>query len=85
MDTELDGLLVHRIDYFKTRRVRSLSLTAFAALAAIGFVTFITRSISGPVEEASGGSAAVNQTLQAEMRERYKLLVEEDTGGALGN
>lgn len=72
MDKELDGLLVRRIDYFKTRRTKSLSLTGFAALAAIGFVTFITRSISGPLKKQAAELQQANQTLQAEMRERQK-------------
>src|SRR5207248_2102313 len=38
IDAELDELLAHRIDAFKARRVRGLSLTALAVLSAIGFM-----------------------------------------------
>jgi PAS domain S-box-containing protein len=75
MDQELDGLLVRRIDHFKTRRAASLGLTALAALAAIGLVTFITRSISVPLKRQAAELRESNQTLQASM-ERYRLLVE---------
>jgi PAS domain S-box-containing protein len=75
LDKELDVLLAARIDSFKTRRARSLILTALAALAACGLVTFITRSISVPLRRQAMELLQSNQTLQIST-ERYRLLVE---------
>ena len=47
---ELDGLLQRRVDHYAFRRSRSLGVAAAAALAAAVLVTFITRSISGPLK-----------------------------------
>jgi signal transduction histidine kinase len=72
IEKELDGLLAHRIEYFESQRTRSLILTAFAVLAALGLVTFITRSISAPLKRQATELQQSNLTLQAEMRERQK-------------
>ncbi|MDB5327473.1 MAG: putative two-component sensor histidine kinase [Phycisphaerales bacterium] len=50
-DTELDHLLQRRVDYFVYHRARSLAVAACAVLAAALLVTFITRSISGPLKK----------------------------------
>jgi PAS domain S-box-containing protein len=44
-------------------------------LAAIGFVTFITRSISGPLRQQAAALQKANQTLQAEIAERERVEV----------
>jgi PAS domain S-box-containing protein len=75
LDRELDVLLAARIDAFKTRRGRSLILTALAAAGAFGLVSFITRSISVPLQKQTMELLKSNQTLQVST-ERYRLLVE---------
>jgi signal transduction histidine kinase/DNA-binding response OmpR family regulator/HPt (histidine-containing phosphotransfer) domain-containing protein len=51
-DNELDVLLDNRIEHFRFRRAKSLLLTALAFGAAVSFVSFVTRSISGPLKRA---------------------------------
>ena len=72
-DRELDVLLQTRIEYYEYRRLRSLSLTAMAVMAAIGLVTFITRSISGPLKRQAAELRASNETLQGEMQQRQRV------------
>jgi signal transduction histidine kinase len=72
-DQELDVLLAHRIQYYRARRASSLILTAFAITAAVGFVTFITRSISGPLKKQAAALQESNRTLQTEMQERQRV------------
>ena len=74
-DRELNVLLQKRIEYYQHRRARSLILAAMAVMAAISFVTFITRSISGPLKRQASELLAYNQTLQAEMQERQRVEV----------
>jgi signal transduction histidine kinase/CheY-like chemotaxis protein/HPt (histidine-containing phosphotransfer) domain-containing protein len=50
-DEELDGILQGRINYYTHRRTRSLGVAACALLASCLLVTFITRSISGPLRK----------------------------------
>src|SRR5260221_4509516 len=69
-DEELDTLLQKRIDYYQNRRAGSLIVAGLALLAAIGFVTFITRSISVPLRLQAAEFATANVSLQAEIAER---------------
>jgi len=69
---ELDLLLERRVNFYETRRTRSLLITLAAAIAATGFVTFITRSISGPLRRQALDLQEVNETLQAEIAERNR-------------
>ena len=71
-DEEVDTLLQHRIESYQYRRLRSLLVAACALLAAIGFVTFITRSISGPLRQQALALQKANDTLQAEIAERKR-------------
>src|SRR5207302_8973545 len=41
-------------------------------LAAVGFVTFITRSISGPLRQQASQLWSANEALQAEIAERKR-------------
>jgi PAS domain S-box-containing protein len=74
-DEEVDTLLQKRIESYQSRRARSLLVAASALLAAIGFVTFITRSISGPLRQQAAALQKANQTLQAEIAERERVEV----------
>src|SRR5436190_7720767 len=69
---ELDTLLQKRIRAYELQRTWSLMVAGLALLAAIGFVTFITRSISGPLKRQADRLQEANQTLQAEVRERRR-------------
>ena len=69
---ELDTFLQTRIDYYEQRRARSLMVAALAFLAAVGFVTFITRSISGPLRKQADELQTANEWLQAEISERKR-------------
>jgi PAS domain S-box-containing protein len=71
-DEEVDTLLQARIVAYEHRRTRSLMVAACALLAAIGFVTFITRSISGPLLQQAAALKKANETLQAEIAERKR-------------
>lgn len=71
-DEELDQLLQRRISSYEHRRARSLIVAGCAVLAAIGFVSFITRSISGPLRLQAEKLGAVNLSLQQEMAERTR-------------
>jgi PAS domain S-box-containing protein len=50
-------------------------VAACALLAAIGFVTFITRSISGPLRQQAEQLRKANKSLQAEIAERERIEV----------
>ena len=71
-DEEVDTLLHARITAYEHRRTRSLMVAACALLAAIGFVTFITRSISGPLLQQAAALKKTNETLEAEIAERKR-------------
>jgi len=71
-DEEVDTLLQARIAAYQYQRTRSLMVAACALLAAIGFVTFITRSISGPLLQQAAALKDANETLQAEIAERKR-------------
>ncbi len=75
-DEELDVLLEKRIRCYEWRRTRSLLVAAMAGLAAFGFVTFITRSISGPLKEQALDLQAANAALQAVITERMRAETE---------
>ncbi|MEO8429441.1 MAG: PAS domain-containing protein [Verrucomicrobiota bacterium] len=75
-DQELDILLQKRIEAYANRRTRSLMVTALALLAAISFVTFITRSISGPLRQQAADLQTANRTLEAEIVERNRAEAE---------
>jgi PAS domain S-box-containing protein len=62
-DEELNGILQGRINYYANRRTRSLGVAASALLAALCLVTFITRSISGPLKKHATQLKAMNQEL----------------------
>jgi PAS domain S-box-containing protein len=70
---ELDALLDKRIDHYRARRARSLILTALALTAAVCFVTFITHSISGPLQRQAADLRQSNGALQAEVQERQRV------------
>ena len=72
-EEEMDTLLRMRITSYQNRRARSLIVAALAALAAFGFVTFITRSISGPLRKQAAALLTANETLQAEIAERERV------------
>ncbi|HTH50153.1 MAG TPA: PAS domain S-box protein, partial [Candidatus Limnocylindria bacterium] len=69
---ESDVLLETRIDHYGSRRARSLILTALALTAAVSFVTFITRSISRPLQRQAAELKDSNRALQAEITERQR-------------
>ncbi|MEI9895691.1 MAG: hypothetical protein WDN28_17835 [Chthoniobacter sp.] len=71
-DEEVDGLLLRRIESYQHRRMRSLLVAACALMAAVGFVTFITRSISGPLKQQAAALRDANDTLQAQIAERRR-------------
>ncbi len=70
---ELDALLQSRIEAYQFRRAKSLLVAIGALLAAVGFVTFITRSISGPLRKQAADLRAANEALQAEIAERTRV------------
>ena len=72
-DEELDKLLQIRIESYQWRRTRSLFVAACALMAAIGFVTFITRSISGPLKRQASELQSANEALQTEVAERARM------------
>lgn len=69
---ELDKFLQTRIDYYEHRRSSSLMVAALALLAAVGFVTFITRSISGPLRRQAEELQRANESLQFEIAGRKR-------------
>jgi len=71
-DQEVDILLQKRIESYQLRRLRSLLVAGCALLAAVGFVTFITRGISGPLRQQAAALREANDTLQAEIAERRR-------------
>jgi PAS domain S-box-containing protein len=75
-DAEVDILLQKRIEAYQARRLKSLLVAACALLAAIGFVTFITRSISGPLRQQAAELQTALETLQAEIAERNRAEAE---------
>jgi PAS domain S-box-containing protein len=72
---EVDALLQKRIESYQNRRARSLLVAAGALLAAIGFVTFITHSISGPLQRQADELRSTNAALQTEIAERERVEV----------
>jgi PAS domain S-box-containing protein len=72
-DEEVDTLLQLRIEAYQGRRAKSLMVAACALLAAIGFVTFITKSISGPLHRQASELQAINGALQTEIAERKRI------------
>ncbi len=71
-DEEVDTLLQKRIDSYVHRRASSLVVAACALMAAIGFVTFITKSISGPLRLQAAELTSANTALQAEIADRKR-------------
>jgi signal transduction histidine kinase len=71
-DEELDTLLQQRIEYYRWRRAASLMVAALAVVAAITLVTFITRSISGPLRQQAAELNAANNALRTEIADRKK-------------
>ena len=76
LDEELSGLLQGRIDYYTARRLRSLGVAACALVAAIFLVTFITRSISGPLKKQAAALKRANDELSL-ARELLEVRVEK--------
>ena len=72
-DEELDVLLGKRIDHYRLRRGESLVLSALALLAAVSFVSFITHSISGPLQKQAAQLRRSNRALEAEILERQRV------------
>ncbi len=73
---ELDRLLETRIGAYERRRASSLFVAALALLAAVGFVTFISRSISGPLHRQAEELKIANAGLQAQIAERERAEIE---------
>jgi signal transduction histidine kinase len=73
---ELDTLLDKRIEYYQHRRAKSLMVAALAVMAAITLVTFITRSISGPLRQQAAELNAANNALRTEIAERKQAEAE---------
>jgi PAS domain S-box-containing protein len=72
-DEELDKLLQIRIESYQRRRTKSLFVAGGALMAAIGFVTFITRAISGPLKRQASELQSANEALQGEIAERKRV------------
>ncbi len=72
---ELDGLLQSRIVHFQWRRASSLVLAAMAFTAAISLATFITRSISRPLERQADELRQANETIR-ESENRARAVIE---------
>lgn len=79
---EMDRLLDTRIASYQRRRATSLLVAALALLAAVGFVTFISRSISGPLHRQAQELQMANAGLQAEIVERQRAEAELATANA---
>jgi PAS domain S-box-containing protein len=71
---ELDGLLRTRIDHYRHRRVLSLLLAGLAFTAAILLVTFITRSISAPLERQADQLRQAGENTQAGERRARAII-----------
>lgn len=69
---ELDALLQQRIDYYARERARGFLIGALALLGAIGLVSFIARSISGPLKRQAAELNAANESLQAEISGHHR-------------
>ena len=67
---ELDALLQKRIDVFQTRRAKSLVVACLALLAAVVFVSFITRSISIPLRKQTELLQVAHARFQDEIADR---------------
>jgi len=72
-DEEVDRLLQLRIEAYQWRRTRSLMVAGCALMAAIGFVTFITHSISRPLQRQASELRSANEALQAEIAGRKRM------------
>ncbi|NBV22950.1 MAG: response regulator, partial [Proteobacteria bacterium] len=70
---ELDRLLQQRIEAFERKRNVSLLVAACAFVAAISFVSFITRSISGPLQRQTAALTAANEAMHREIAERDRV------------
>jgi Amt family ammonium transporter len=77
-DQELDGILQNRINYYTYRRTRSLGVAASALLAAILLVTFITKSISGPLKKQAVLLRAANEALSNAQKQLETRVVQSD-------
>lgn len=73
---ELDTLLDLRVASYQRRRNLSLLVAAAACAAAVGFVTFITQSISGPLRQQAAALTSANAALQASLTERSQAQAE---------
>jgi PAS domain S-box-containing protein len=71
-ERELHVLLQRRIEHYEGRRTLSLLVAGCAALAAFGFVTFITRSITGPLRQQADALGEANAGLRSEVAERAR-------------
>lgn len=70
---ELDILLDYRIAKFTSKRTLSLAVSAAAFICAFLLVGFITRSISGPLQQQAAALAVSNERLE----EANRSLLEE--------
>jgi PAS domain S-box-containing protein len=77
-DQELDNILQGRINYYVYRRARSLGVAASALLAAILLVTFITKSISGPLKKQAALLRSANDALSIAQAKLESRVVETD-------
>ena len=71
-EQELSALLQLRIDHYQHRRTVSLMVAGFALLAAVLFVTILTRSITRPLHRQAAELLAVNESLKAQVAERAR-------------
>lgn len=67
---EEDKLLQTRISSYTDHRTRSLGVAALAFVAAVGLVTFITRSITIPLKAQARELLTVNGAMAAEVQRR---------------
>ncbi len=70
---ELDVLLQTRIEYYQKKKISALVLTVFALVAAVGFVSFVTRSISGPLQKQAEDLKNANAALEADIVRRRQI------------
>ena len=72
-DEELDILLQRRIDAYCQRRTNSLIVALCAFLAAVVFVTFITKSVNAPLIQQTAQLTLANDALKIEVHERKRV------------
>ena len=72
-DQEVDALLQHRIDYHEHRKHLALCIAAMAFMMAVTLVSFITRSISAPLQRQARDLEDANKLLTTEIAQRERV------------